>query len=369
MSSITIKQTITQYHAFMDYRYQAYKNELAQLLVQLKNFGLLFFVVLGSAMLGMILLLFLGLGKIIDSADAPQHGAQMAWLYLLLQSVMLSAMKSAIKNSQQRLFQRTIVKSGWLKLMDIKLLLLSNGWLVASAVIAFDLTLTQWLKAPHFILFMSLQFGLGILCLYNSRALTIGFLLSAILVCVPVEIQPLIYHLGFVLLFTLSLFIPQVALGARLSVSSLLSFWVMFFVNHTWVLVWRCALLLCVFMASSTLLHERPDLAEIFTILALAFIVLFTSSLQFDCGKLHEKYQLFFKANNQARRFFISQFVPSMIFFSIALAGFMALFKQENYVLLIMSLIWCGLQLFAAKKKPAHYALVWICVTALLLAF
>uniref|UniRef100_UPI0038F7E77D DUF6136 family protein n=1 Tax=Streptomyces galilaeus TaxID=33899 RepID=UPI0038F7E77D len=81
--------------AFMEYRYQAYKIELTQLLLQLKNFGLLFLAVLGSAMLGMILLLFLGLGKIIDSSDAPQYGAQMAWLYLLLQSVMLSAMKSA----------------------------------------------------------------------------------------------------------------------------------------------------------------------------------------------------------------------------------------------------------------------------------
>ena len=81
---------------------------------QLKNFGLLFLVVLGSAMLGMILLLFLGLGKIIDSSDAPQYGAQMAWLYLLLQSVMLSAMKSAIKNSAQRAFQQTLVKRYWL---------------------------------------------------------------------------------------------------------------------------------------------------------------------------------------------------------------------------------------------------------------
>ena len=70
---------------------------------------------------------FLGLGKTTDSSAAPQYGAQMALFYLLLQSVMLSAMKSAIKNSQQRLFQRTIARSNRLKFMDIKLLLLSNG--------------------------------------------------------------------------------------------------------------------------------------------------------------------------------------------------------------------------------------------------
>ena len=130
-----LKQSIGQYRSFMDYRYQAYKTELTQLLLQLKSFGLLFLVVLGSSVLGLILLLFLGLGKIIDSSAAPQYGAQMALFYLLLQSVMLSAMKSAIKNSNQRLFQQTIARSVWLYLVDIKLLTLSNAWLIASVLI------------------------------------------------------------------------------------------------------------------------------------------------------------------------------------------------------------------------------------------
>ena len=54
-----LKQSIGQYRSFMDYRYQAYKTELTQLLLQLKSFGLLFLVVLGSSVLGLILLLFL----------------------------------------------------------------------------------------------------------------------------------------------------------------------------------------------------------------------------------------------------------------------------------------------------------------------
>lgn len=192
-----LKQSIGQYRSFMDYRYQAYKTELTQLLLQLKSFGLLFLVVLGSSVLGLILLLFLGLGKIIDSSAAPQYGAQMALFYLLLQSVMLSAMKSAIKNSKQRLFQQTIARSVWLYLVDIKLLTLSNAWLIASVLIALDLTLSQWVKVPHFIAFMLLQFSLGVLCLYKTSALVYGFLFSTILVLVPIHMQPLTYHMGF----------------------------------------------------------------------------------------------------------------------------------------------------------------------------
>ncbi|MGO2130997.1 MAG: DUF6136 family protein [Pseudoalteromonas prydzensis] len=368
MSNLGIKLVMAQYRAFMEYRYQAYKIELTQLLLQLKNFGLLFLVILGSAMLGMILLLFLGLGKIIDSSDAPQYGAQMAWLYLLLQSVMLSAMKSAIKNNQQRLFQRTIVRSNWLKLMDIKLLFLSNGWLLASAVIAMDLTLSQWLRAPHFVLFMLLQFGLGVLCLYKPRALIYGLVFTAILVLLPINIVPLAYHCGFIILFALSMLLPAFSLSDRLSVNSLSTFWLSFFLQHSWILVWRVALLLCVFMAVTTLLNERNDLAAIFSVVAVAFIVLFTSSLQFDCGKLRDKYALFFQLNNQQRLFFISQFIPSCLFFFISMLSYLMFVANIQWLLLSLSVVWCTLQLYIAQKKPAHYALVWMITTGGLLA-
>jgi len=340
-----LKQSIGQYRSFMDYRYQTYKTELTQLLLQLKNFGLLFLVVLGSAMLGMILLLFLGLGKIIDSSDAPQYGAQMAWLYLLLQSVMLSAMKSAIKNTAQRAFQQTLVKWYWLGFMDIKLLLLSNGWL-----------------------FLLLQFVLGILCLYKPIALVYGFLLSAMWLILPFDVSPLIYQCGFVLLFALSTLMVPFNFAAKLEMSSLTGFWLMFFIHNSWTLIWRGALLLSLFMAFEVLRQERANLAAIFSILSFAFVVLFSSSLQFDCSQLHQKYSVFFKMQNKQTAFFIGQFVPSLIVLLLSLIVFFALFNQASGVLLLTGIIWCVFQQAIAQKKPAHYALVWMVITGLLLA-
>ena len=363
-----LKQSIGQYRSFMDYRYQAYKTELTQLLLQLKSFGLLFLVVLGSSVLGLILLLFLGLGKIIDSSAAPQYGAQMALFYLLLQSVMLSAMKSAIKNSKQRLFQQTIARSVWLYLVDIKLLTLSNAWLIASVLIALDLTLSQWVKVPHFIVFMLLQFSLGVLCLYKTSALVYGFLFSVILVCVPIHMQPLTYHMGFTLLFALSLFVPVVNVNGRIAVSSLLGFWFCYLLNHCWTLVWRVSLLLCVFMASAALINERADLVPILVILAMAFIVLFSSSLQFDCGRVYEQYRLFFKTCEQERAFYISQFLPSILLFLLSTISYSVIFGYTHIVLFVIGNMWCVLQVYLAQKKPAHYALVWLISTGLLLA-
>lgn len=362
-----LKHSIGQYRFFMDYRFGAYKAELTQLFLQLKSFGLLFLVVLGSSVLGLVLLLLLGLGKIIDSSDTPQYGAQMAWLYLLLQSVMLSAMKSAIKNSPQRAFQQTLVKRYWLVLIDIKLLLLSNGWLIASLVIAIDLSINQWLRVPHFLVFLLLQFTLGILCLYKPIALVYGFLLSAMWLMVPFDVSPLVYQCGFVLVFALSSLMAPFNFTAKLELSSLTGFWLMFFMQNSWTLVWRGALLLCVFVVSQVLLQQRADLVTIFSIVSLAYLVLFSSSLHFDCSHIHQQYSVFFKMQNKQTAFYASQFIPSLVMLLPALIGYMILFNLTNSVLVLIGIIWCLLQQVIAQKKPAHYALVWMITTGGLL--
>ncbi|MBW4968091.1 hypothetical protein KZZ04_17220 [Pseudoalteromonas sp. CR1] len=368
MSFVSVKSRLEQYHAFISYRYLAYTLELKQLLVQLKSFGLIFLVVLGSSILGLVLLLFLGLGKIIDSTDAPLSGAQMALFYLLLQSVMLSAMKPAIKNSNQRLFQRTIARPSWLNLADIKLLLISNGWLIASLLVALDLTLVQWIKVPHFIVFICLQLGLGIICLYKPSALVYGFVFSTLFLLTSVELSPLIYHLGYAIIFFFSIFIPVININRMVSVRSLFGFWFCYFINHSWTLVWRISLLLCVFMASAALLEKRPDLVNIPDTVAIAFIVLFSSSLQFDCTKVYEQYRLFFKMTHKARAFNISQFIPSILLLLGAFITYSITFERLNSMLLSLGFMWCLLQVYFAQKKPAHYALVWIISTVGLLA-
>lgn len=368
MSFVSVKSKLKQYHAFISYRYLAYTFELKQLLLQLKSFGLIFLVVLGSSILGLVLLLFLGLGKIIDSTDTPLNGAQIALFYLLLQSVMLSAMKPAIKNSNQRLFQHTIACPSWLNVADIKLLLISNGWLIASLMVAFDLTLVQWIKVPHFIVFICLQFGLGIACLYKPSALVYGFVFSTLFLFTSFELTPLIYHLGFVIIFFFSVFIPVININAIVSVRSLFGFWFCYFINHSWILVWRISLLLCVFMASATLLEKRADFVNIIDAVATAFIVLFSSSLQFDCTKVYEQYRLFFKTTHKARAFYSSQFIPSVLLFLGAFITYSITFERLNSTLLSLGFMWCLLQVYFTQKKPAHYALVWLISAGLMLA-
>lgn len=352
-------ESLASYVSFLSYRYLAYTTTLKSMLSQLKSFSLLFALVLGPAFLGMVLLLFLGLGKIVDSHAEPAYGAKIAVVYLLLESVMLWAMASAIKNSQNRAFQRSLYKSSWRVCADCKLLLLSNVWLIASSLIAIDLSLKQWLQVPHFMLFMLLQWLCGVFVLYRPIALFYSLLISSVLILLPVSLSSLQYYLGFVAIFGCSILLPPVRISHKLKVHSLALFWLSYFIQHSWNLIWRGAILVACLFALLQLIAVRSDL-----VLALAFsvCVLLTSSLQFDCLAVFKKYRLFFQSNNQDKPFYISQFLPSLIFFAVALIVVISMLGT-NLIYIPIGAVWCVLQQYLAQKKPAQFALVWFFIT------
>ena len=355
-------ESLASYVSFLSYRYLAYTTTLKSMLSQLKSFSLLFALVLGPAFLGMVLLLFLGLGKIVDSHAEPAYGAKIAVVYLLLESVMLWAMASAIKNSQNRAFQRSLYKSFWRVSADCKLLLLSNAWLIASLLIAIDLSLKQWLQVPHFMLFMLLQWLCGVFVLYRPRTLFYSLLLSSVLVLLPVSLSPLQYYLGFVAIFGCSILLPPVRISHKLKVHSLALFWLSYFIQHSWNLIWRAAILVACLFALLQLIAVRNDFSELILALAFSVCVLLTSSLQFDCLAVFKKYRLFFQSNNQDKLFSRSQFLPSFIFFTVALIVVISMLGT-NLIYIPIGAVWCVLQQYLAQKKPAQFALVWFFIT------
>ena len=358
--------SFASYFSFLSYRYLAYTTILKSMLSQFKSFSLLFALVLGPAFLGMVSLLFLGLGKIVDSHAAPAYGAKLAVVYLLLESVMLWAMAPAIKNEQNRAFQRSLYKSSWRVYADCKLLLLSNVWLIASLLIAVDLSLKQWLQVPHFMLFMLLQWLCGVFVLYRPRALFYSLLLSSVMVLLPASLTSMQYFLGFVAIFGCSILLPPVRISHKLKVHSLALFWLSYFIQHSWNLIWRAAILVaCLFALLQLILQliaVRNDFRDLILALAFSVCVLLTSSLQFDCLAVFKKYRLFFQSNNQDKPFYISQFLPSLIFFAVALIVVISMLGT-NLIYIPIGAVWCVLQQYLAQKKPAQFALVWFFIT------
>ena len=351
-----------RYISFLSFRYLAYTTALKSMLSQLKSFSLLFALVLGPAFLGLVLLLFLGLGKIVDSHAAPAYGAKLAVVYLLLESAMLWAMTPAIKNAQNRAFQRSLFKSSWRVCVDCKLLFLSNAWLIASLLIAMDLSLKQWLQVPHFLLFMLLQWFCGVFVLYRPCALFYSLLLSSVLVLLPVSLTSLQYFLGFVAIFCCSTLIPSVRISHKLKVHSLALFWLSYFLQHSWSLIWRGSVLLACLLALLQLIAVRSDFSDLIQAVAFSVCVLLASSLHFDCMTVFNKYRLFFQSANLGKQFYISQFLPSLIFFAVALVVLISMLGT-NLSYIPIGAVWCVLQQYLAQKKPAHYALVWFVIT------
>ncbi|MEZ7278406.1 DUF6136 family protein [Pseudoalteromonas sp. 68 DY56-GL68] len=351
-----------RYISFLSFRYLAYTTTLKSMLSQLKSFSLLFALVLGPAFLGLTLLLFLGLGKIVDSHAAPAYGAKLAVVYLLLESVMLWAMAPAIKNAQNRVFQRSLFKPSWRVCVDCKLLFLSNAWLIASLLIAMDLSLKQWLQVPHFLLFMLLQWLCGVFVLYRPLALFYSFLISFVLVLLPVSLTSLQYFLGFVAIFCCSTLLPPVRISHKLKVQSFGLFWFSYFIQHSWSLIWRGAGLVALLLALLQLITIRNDFSDLIQATAFSVCVLLASSLQFDCMAVFNKYRLFFQSVNQGKLFYISHFLPSLIFFAVSLIVVISMLGT-NLIYIPIGAVWCVLQQYLAQKKPAHYALVWFVIT------
>ena len=347
-----------RYISFLSFRYLAYTTALKSMLSQLKSFSLLFALVLGPAFLGLVLLLFLGLGKIVDSHAAPAYGAKLAVVYLLLESAMLWAMTPAIKNAQNRAFQRSLFKSSWRVCVDCKLLFLSNAWLIASLLIAMDLSLKQWLQVPHFLLFMLLQWFCGVFVLYRPCALFYSLLLSSVLVLLPVSLTSLQYFLGF----CCSTLIPSVRISHKLKVHSLALFWLSYFLQNSWSLIWRGSVLLACLLALLQLIAVRSDFSDLIQAVAFSVCVLLASSLHFDCMTVFNKYRLFFQSANLGKQFYISQFLPSLIFFAVALVVLISMLGT-NLSYIPIGAVWCVLQQYLAQKKPAQFALVWFFIT------
>lgn len=354
--------SLASYVSFLAYRYLAYTTNLKSMLSQLKSFSLLLALLLGPAFLGMVLLLFLGLGKIVDSHAEPASGAKLALVYLLLESVMLWAMAPAIKNVQNRAFQRSLYKSSWRVCVDCKLLFLSNVWLIASLLIAVDLSLKQWLQVPHFMVFVFLQWLCGVFVLYRPIALFYSLLISSVLILLPVSLSSLQYYLGFIAIFSCSTLIPSVRISHKLKVHSFALFWLSYFLQHSWCLIWRGSVLVACLFSLLQLITIRSDFSDLIQAVALSVCVLLTSSLQFDCMAVFKKYRLFFQSNNQDKLFYVSHFIPSLIFFAVALMVVISMLGT-NLIYIPIGAGWCLLQQYIAQKKPAQFALVWFFIT------
>lgn len=348
------------FRVFYQYRALAFNQQISLLSHQIKQLLGMLFVVLYSASPGVILLIFLALGKIIKSDGGSVNQVGIAWCFLVVQTVFFYALRHAILNTEQRYFQLSIAKSRWwIWLVDCRNLMFTHVFLWCSLFLLGTMNSSQLSQNMHFIVFTALQLLLGILSLYRMQQTVMFCLCSAVLVAVFPNLSPFSMLLGWFILLLGCCFVPSINWQTTLSVKNMKGFWLSFYSHHYQVLLWRLACGVVIVTSMLVLERERPDLNYYSAYFSYFTLLLLVATLHIEVAKITAQFGAFFYSVNKLDSFNITRILNSTLLYFLLLALTFLLFNQ-----------WClaaGVSIVAvvcfyvAEKKPERLALVWGC--------
>ena len=346
------------FSAFYRYRSQAFRYEISLLSQQLKQLLGFLFMLLASALPGIVLLIFMSLGKVIKAQGGEVVQAWVAWCFLAGQTLYFYALNHALLNTKQRSFQRSLAQNyWWLWLADARNLLLSHVFIWCSLFVLLSMNAAQIKQNSPFILFIVLQLLLGFLSLYRMQQSVIFCFLAAISSVYWSELSLFAIMVSWCFITLLCLFIPPISWQSRFSVTDQRRLWLSFYLHHYQILLWRMACILVIFSAMCVLATERADMIYLAGYFSGFLTLLLLLTLHIEIKKIAKDYELFLLSLNQAWPFKRMRLLSSVVGCTLLTIAIFVVFGQ-GYLAIAL---WCisVMCLYLAEKKPEHIALVW----------
>ncbi|MDP4982852.1 DUF6136 family protein [Pseudoalteromonas tunicata] len=348
------------FKVFFRYRALAFSREIALLSQHLKQLLGMLFAVLYTALPGIVLLVFLGLGKIIKAEGGSVNQLWIAWCFLAVQTIFFYALQQAILNIEQRCFQLSIACSRWwMWLADCRNLLFTHVFLWCSVFLLLTMSSTQLSQNTHFMIFTALQLGLGFLSLYRMQQTVFFCLVSATLILALPYLTPLIMMLSWVTVFIGCIFIPTFNWQKEFKVNTLVGFWFSFYSHHYQILFWRLASGVVVTAGMLVLASEREDFTYLAAYFSCFIFLLLITTLHIEVAKITAQFRAFFHSLNKSKTFNYSRIFKSVMVYFILLVVIATIFTQWWLAVGVgLVAIFC---FYIAEKKPERLALVWMC--------
>ncbi|AOT09465.1 DUF6136 family protein [Pseudoalteromonas luteoviolacea] len=297
---------------YYQYRFAAFKVELRELRRQLAEFSLLlaslFFIYLPGLALG----IFYALGKIVQF-ESESDVIYMTFGFLLLQSLLLHTLKSAVLDMAHRNYHGTLLKSRFHQwVADQGLLLLCHVLFLFALFLAVSMGWQSLLQAPQFMMFMLAQLILAITLLYRPISACVILITACLLVFVCESFKA--YYLALALTLVGSLLLPRYYKAVRLNKVTAHSFWWQWTIVQPWAVLWRLGMTILTYWCTWVIVTERPDLKSYYAVMAQLFNVLWWSSLLIDTNKQTIKYRSYWQTLSQFKQVQRSQciFVASL---------------------------------------------------------
>ncbi|KZN65328.1 DUF6136 family protein [Pseudoalteromonas luteoviolacea] len=340
---------------YYQYRLRAFKVELQELRKQLEQFTLLvsamFFIYLPS----LVMAIFFGLGKLVES-ESVRLTLEVSFGFLLMQSLLIETVKSAILDSARRTFHHTLLSNRVHKFIaDNSLLLMCHLLFIAAFIMAASMGWAKLLQAPQLLLFMASQFMLAVVQLYRPHATILT--LSVALGLVFVSNSVAMYFIFVLTVMTVGVFINPRLIDFKVRAITANGFWLQLIIEKPWMILWRLGVSTLTYWCTQIIVTERPDLAAYYSLMALLFNLLWWSSLLLETNKQIVIHRGFWQSLAMLEVMQRSQNLVVMLCTSVAWLIGVALFGVSVFELII--LLVTPLMMLTIVKRPKSLALVW----------
>lgn len=354
-------------------RKQIFDQELKQIFAQVKQFGLLLIVFLGTAVPVLFFVMLLGFGIVLNNKGSALGSLIIVWGLLLTQSVLLLTFKKAILGSEFYLYLSSLnVGKGYKTSITVLLTLYCHPLLLIHVFILASIDPRRWVDVPHGFVFLALQIICTMLILCKESTvywflglsflwLGLGSYFSAFASLTLIE------HLySYVFLCMLSLFLPSKIAQIRLNLSPFIRLWMnQFFAQHG-LIQFQISLTLLVSIMTMYCNIHLPQYASYINFLGAQIIVLASSSVQLMVNRQIARYTHFFHDQLSSPTLRYYQYLAPVMLGALMLFVFLAMQQQVNYWFVhMLALIGC---IAIAKKWRTALIFGWLVITSLLVA-
>ncbi|MCG7534757.1 DUF6136 family protein [Pseudoalteromonas sp. OOF1S-7] len=340
---------------YYQYRYRACRNALAVLMKQLQQFSLMFLTLFFIFIPQLIIGVFYGLGKLV-SFESHNLAMKVAFGFLLLQSLLLQAVKPAIMDSTYRAFHATLLRGRLHQYTaDWVLLLACHVLLIAALILAQSIGIDNLWQAPQLSGFMLAQWLFALTLLYRPQTLLSSLLIAFVAIWLAPSIY--IYLVVIILCLALGWLRPEFRVGMPQPQINLISFWYYVIKTTPWMLLWRSGASLLTLWAGLIIAEERPDLLHYYTLAILLVNQLWWSSLYLDTNKQVAGRRSFWRSLGVYSRLVNSQ---SLLIYGLCFASWLGVVVLLDGELFSLAVILSSpLLMWTVQSHPQRLAVVW----------
>lgn len=328
---------------------------------QLQQFGLMIAALFQVYLLGFIAILFMGIGKIVES-DNPIAQVQIAWGLLAAQSFILFVFRDAVLDKAHRSYHHTILhRAIHQKVADGLSVLVVHPLLLMTQILCYSIGIEKITQAWQLLVFAVTQFFIALCFIYRPLGTSIGLLITAIISFAVIEITWYLVAVNLIALGCAVLLPRKVMLS--IMVKGLTTFWLSFAYNHYFVLLWRIVMSVLVLWFGAILSAERPDLMANYVPGLVTLNLLWWSSLAIDLKpEVYDRtaYWLSIDKLQSAKQSIWIIVLTAAVCFSVPVYMLLGLSVAS-----LLPYAFLPLLVLSALKSPQHLAMTWLCTLVL----